>query len=1134
MNIPIKAKLLFSLPLLLGAAGLFAAPIFTPASQPTGWLSQPSLSLNDIHSGTENFYQLDYSRDTWSGDVLAFKINAQAAVQSTGPWDSNDPTTTTAASLLDAVTYTNRKIVTRAGGTGVPFTWANLTAAQQATISSNATTGANIVNYVRGDTTNESTTGLRPRDHVLGDIMHSTMQYWNHNSTTKRLYVGANDGMLHVFNADTGAEVFAYIPSMVIPNLNKLVVIPYVHTYFVDGLIGISNIDYSGTLKTFLVGGLGAGGKGLYALDVTDPSPADVAAAAGKIKWEITPATSGFADLGYTYGTPRIARLNDSNVPVAIVGNGYMNGGSGHAVLYIINIDTGALIKAIDTGYGTTISPNGLSTPTLLDTNGDNKVDYAYAGDIDGNLWKFDLSGSDASLYSAVDGNTASSGTQPFFTTSPAQPITTSPALYPHPNGGQMVAFATGKILTSGDLTDASVHYAYGIWDGAPAANNLLLTQTLTSADYSSNGVTAKIRTITAYNPDWTAGAGHHYGWKVALPQGERVVGEAPFYANGRFYFRSTNPNTLAQAPNNGENWLNEFVFLTGGSPLAPIFDINKDDAFDSFDLDPGCTPSTSIFCVPVSKLFGGGVFSQPVYVEGADFATTLFTFHPDLPATSAGGSGGVVLDPPDPGVSGGHFDFDIYYWGSSTLTTITTPNTASQTKTICAKTADVANEFNAVSPTFCKTSLGFGTGYNFMTKYVSTSPTSCGGSGSNKKYSFNITCNTSTSVTGSTLGQYGYKKHVHEYDDIYDVTGVSMLAASEPLFNLTPNVKELDNNKDLKFKVLVMNQYLNPAAKISIAGNPTFESVKTFQKLASETDAATLLSGLKSYSRNNIGTLAFNLPLDAFKSRDWWGDGGAVRAGLIPVNWLCVTKLNQDGTMLTSGTNGIQGPNGERFDGALTFQIIRDNTPASALELNHGTTNLKGDGTAGTPTTLSNSERVKYGWRVRQADFSTYVIAEYTAYWHHPTEICYGKSGWVPDAAQDLISDAIAKTPATGNQDPKGGVFSGAGGTINTVTTVNGDTTTTVITYVGGLQYIRADKNNGDGTTTVTQTFTDGSTTVTTINNGSGGTGGAGTGSGTGAGVVDTAGTGGNGESNQELLSNDKPGRLSWRELFQ
>jgi type IV pilus assembly protein PilY1 len=318
-------------------------------------------------------------------------------------------------------------------------------------------------------------------------------------------------------------------------------------------------MDVSGTEKTILVGALGAGGAGLYALDVTTPTATSETDAASKVLWEIT-ATGDFANLGHTYGTPVFTKLSGGTAAV-IVGNGYMNTGNGHAVLYIINANTGALINAIDTGSGSLASPNGLSTPTLYDTDGDFRPEYAYAGDIDGNLWKFDLTNNTSSL---------------LFTTSPVQAITTAPAARSHPNGGQMVAFATGRILTSGDEIDTSVHYVYGIWDGAPDANNQLLVQALTTSTFDGGGV----RTISDNAPDWTAGSGHHMGWKFSLPPGERVVGEMPFYNNGRFYFLASNPTI-----GTGESWLHEVVFHTGGSPLSPIYDLNEDGLFNDADL---------------------------------------------------------------------------------------------------------------------------------------------------------------------------------------------------------------------------------------------------------------------------------------------------------------------------------------------------------------------------------------------------------------------------------------------------------------------------------------------------------------------------------------------------------------------
>lgn len=1096
----LKIPLLFSIML---SANSFAATPFTPNSQPTGWLARPVLSNTSLLSNSETIYLLNYNKDEWSGDVLAKTIDSDAVTASTGPWDPD-----TAASKLDLLNSdTGRKIVTRDGSTNIPFRLGSLSATQKTSLSAVVADQTKILDYVRGSRVNEIPTGTyRDRLHVLGDILHSTLTYRYHDANTKRLYVGANDGMLHVFNATDGSEIFAYIPSMLIPNLKLLTSNPYSHTYFVDGGISIANINLSGTLKTFLVGGLGAGGKGLYALDVTTPSAADETAALSKIKWEITPtinasgaSSTDFANLGYTYGTPRIARLND-NTAVAIVGNGYMNGGNGHAVLYLINVDTGALIKEIDTGYGTTASPNGLSTPTLFDSNSDGKVDYAYAGDLDGHLFKFDLSTSTPSSYAATL----------LFTTSPVQPITSAPAVISHPSGGAMVAFATGQLLTTGDTSDATtVHYAYGIWDGKPVANDTLLTQTLTTNTFG----TGNVRTITANIPDWTAGSGHHYGWKVALPVGERVTGELPFEKNGRFYFLTANPAVVNATPPNGSNWLYELDMMTGGSSSSVLFDLNGDGAFNSLDLADSCTPSGVISCIPIAKPVGAGVSSQPTFAEADGFNTTLYTYHPDT-LTNAG------TTPYDPGVSGGHFDFDIYYYGTGTTTTTYTPTATSETKTLCKKTSDVAAEYNKLSPTFCKTTNGYSSGYGFMTAY--TTGTSCG-SGKNNQ---TITCNTYTTTTGVTTGLYANKKHQHEYDDTYDVTGVNMLNASIIDFNLSPNVIASSTDTTIPFKILVMNQYLSPAAKLSVGG-ATYESVKTYKNLASETNATTLLAGLPTYTRNTIGTLIYNLPLDAFKSKDWWGDGASVRAGLIPTQTGCVNKVNTDGSMINSSGKGLIGPNGERFNGALTIQIIKSTTPASALELNHSTTNKNGDGTAGTPTTMSDSDRARYGWRVKQTEFTNYVLAEYTSFWHHPNGICYGNAGWVADAPEDtspssctaseVTCAAAAKAlRVTGSADPTDGIFASGLAVKSTTTTTSGSITTTIIIYVDDTRTTIDVVNNGDGTTTTTTTFRDGTSSSQT-------TGGA-----------TTVGSSSIIKGAEEVGTSGTTGRQSWWEIFQ
>ncbi len=1023
-----------------------AAAMFTPDSQPTGWLAKPVVTFFDVSTGNEAFYQLDYRKDTWAGNVLAKNINANARVQTTGPWDNLNPTLATAASFLNTANFSSgRKIATM----GHAFRWANLSSTEQTAIGSEA-----VMNYIRGDRSNEEPKGLslRFRESVLGDILHSSLYFWDHGNR-QSLYVGSNDGMLHSFDANTGVENFAYIPSTLIPNLKKLAAKPYVHTHFVDGPINIANVDVSGTQKTILVGALGAGGEGLYALDISSPTATSEANVAAKVMWEIT-GNGSYSAMGHIYGTPLITRLA-SGKAVVITGNGYMNPGNGHAVLYIINAISGVLISAIDTGSGSSASPNGLSSPALYDKDGDARPDYAYAGDIDGNLWEFDLVGNSA---------------KKVFTTSPTQAITTAPVVRTHPHGGRMVSFATGRILTSGDESDVSQHYVYGIWASAPVGNTKLVSQTLTTTTFGSQSV----RTVSSNALDWTSG--NDKGWKVALRPGERVVGEKPFYNNGRFYFLTTNPTVDL-----GENWLHELVFNTGGSPQAPIFDLNLDGVFDGSDLATNGH-------VPMAKYLGSGIFSQPLLVHADKITTTLYTFHPDLPVEN-----GLPTEPVDPGISGGHFDFDIYYADASA--SINTPTGSGKTTTICARDKDIKKEYYKISSTCVS---NFDADFAFLSDY-SVSKQKCGGK--KNKY-IDITCNTYTSIS-----PYADQKHEHEYDDTYDVTGVNMLNASLIDFNLINAIPSLTT----KFKVLVMNQYLNPAAKISLGGK-TYESVKTFGGLASQTDAGVLLSSLNTYTRENIKTLIYNLPLDAFSSKDWWGDGGAIRAGLMPTQTGCVNKVNADGTMANiidtskpGKSKGKIGPNGERFDGALTIQIIKATTPSSALELNH-------NGADGSPI----SERVKYGWRVKQADFNTFVLAEYTSFWHHPNKQCYGDADWVADPPEDFVSDATPETPAPGSADPKDGVF-GAGLAITDVTTtVSGLTTTTTTTYSDGSEYVKVVTTNDDGSTTIYQLFRDGTEETVTVYTGDGGH----------AGFIDPS----SGAPEEEKSTGDT-GRQTWRD---
>ncbi len=1051
-------KIFGALTLTAGALGLvavFAAVTFDPDIQPIGYVAQPAVSKFIISSGTEKLYAVDYSSADWSGNLHSYNLSSTGTIATDASGAEIDNWVGGAAAKINAQNYdTGRKIVTFSGTTGVPFRWSSgITAAQKAVLDpttlATATT-SDVLNYIRGDISkqaNQATPGpYRTRINVLGDIIHSTPVHWN-DGTNKTVFVGANDGMLHAINADDGTERFAYVPSMLMPRLGQLSNPAYTHKYYVDGRLDVRKFTTTSgtttTSQTLLVGALGAGGRGLFGLDVTNAAATSEADAASKILWEKTNTSTGFANLGHTYGAPTFLTLPDGTNAVA-VGNGYNNTGNGRASLFLINAATGALIKEIDTdsSIGTITAPNGLSTPTLWDSNGDGKKDTAYAGDIDGNLWKFSL----VSPYAVTK----------LHTTSPAQAITTAPSVIAHPLGGYMVNFVTGRMLTPGDKTNADTHYAYGIWDGAPAGNNTLLTQTLTERSYILGTLPERVRTATNNLPDWFA---THKGWKTPLPiGGERLVGDGALIKDSVFMFLSTNPTITPNATPPGENWWMQLNALTGGDNGTVQFDLNKDGAYNASDAVTVGTDSLK----PVGWNLGGGVRSQLIqlsvgnnYVFQSNYDKNSAASNPPLPPDT---TNTVVTNTVGRGVSGGHFDEDIYY----------------------------------------------GTG------------------------SF------PTSITGAGRSA----QHTHEYDDKYDVTGVNMLNASDVNFNLIKAIP----SKTTQFKVLAQNQYLNPAVRIHIKGNPSYVynvnagyiDIKNF--ITSATLDVTDINQVPTYNQNSIDSLAINMPPDAFAQKDWWGGAlglpADVRVGLHPTQTGCVNKSagSTDGNMyqpvippttLTATGNGTLGygagttavtATGVRHNGALVIQIIKDDTPNSAIE-------------------MSVPGQPQYGWRVKSASVSTYVLAEYTTFWHHPNGKCYGVLGWTKLAPQDLGSGS-AVTPAAGSTDPKVGAFGGvpvttAPGTLTyppvstAVNNSNGTTTTTTVTVTV--------KTNADGSTTTT-TKTDTTTTYTSGGGGNGGGGGVTTGGGLGGG-------GGGGSTCTTFASGvcgqgSALGRINWREL--
>jgi Tfp pilus tip-associated adhesin PilY1 len=416
-------------------------------------------------------YQTSYFSDGWGGDVKAYNIDSDGSVI-TEPiaWSANDRM----ESFLTNFGFGSRVIATYDGASGTPFEYASLTSAQQATLSSGSVTGQQMLNYIRGDDSLEEENGgsLRTRYYALGDFVHSSATF-----NDGILYAGSNDGMLHAFDATTGSELFAYTPGLVFANLPNLADPAYSHNYFVDLAPYVKKMG--GT--TFLVGGLGKGGKGYYSLDITDPLLINTEATlSSRVNWEF-PASFD-ADMGYSFSKAFIVKTGDSTLNsgtdlegyVVIFGNGYQSP-NGKAILYVLNPLNGAIIRKIDTGAA---SCNGLSSPVPVDVDNDSNVDYVYAGDLLGHLWKFDLRNADPSMWGVAYGTDGSGNgvidaaetgdvPQPLFTARDHRPITTRPDVMFQcgSNQGYLVIFGTGKYLSSSDLTDTSQQTLYGIWD---------------------------------------------------------------------------------------------------------------------------------------------------------------------------------------------------------------------------------------------------------------------------------------------------------------------------------------------------------------------------------------------------------------------------------------------------------------------------------------------------------------------------------------------------------------------------------------------------------------------------------------------------------------------------------------------
>jgi len=402
-----------------------------------------------------------------------------------------------------------------------------------------------------------------------------------------------------------------------------------------------------------LVGGLAAGGKGHFALDITDATIASDADAMNKFLWEFHAGSVGATNLGYSYSRASIVKMNNEQW-AAVIGNGYLSA-TGVASLYVLDVSNGSVIREI---LVPDVDQNGLSSPTLIDQDGDGQVDVAYAGDRNGNLWKFDLLDENPANWSVSNG-------KPLFQTmdigGKRQSITTAPEVGKHPyvEDSYMVYVGTGELFTFNDSIDKSLQSVYGIWDNdwdaadLPVSLNTLLSQKLKSGNHVDTG--RSIRTVTDFQPDWDTQRGWHTPMVVAdagsFDLGERVLQNITL-RDDRIQFITINPTVLA-----GENWYIQLNAFTGGAPIKTIIDVNEDtylSTADNVDGDGNGAIEDEALDRVVGWYLGFGLTSLPT-IGGKDDATAAALFNHIEAIKPA--------EPPnvsdDPGVRGGHFDLD-------------------------------------------------------------------------------------------------------------------------------------------------------------------------------------------------------------------------------------------------------------------------------------------------------------------------------------------------------------------------------------------------------------------------------------------------------------------------------------------
>lgn len=586
--------------------------------------SAAAASTGEFVSGKSQVVQARFRTDNWSGELVSYDILDNSDVGNIS-WNSSD----SLPQAADRSIFTLKE--TAASSIGAQFSWNALNDIQRGHLRAGGASeavGQERLSYLRGDSSREERFNGPYRNRVngpLGDIVNSDPVYVDSlesalayvpeqdkvgysqfrqslDTRPEMVYAGTNGGLLHAVCADRcgsaakGKELFAYVPNALMPNLYELTLPSYSHRYYVDGPTTVSDAKIENNWKTILLGALGAGGKGLYALDVTAPQSFSET----HVLWELTAAHEAQqlgiqpaeTDLGYTIGKPQIVRLQAASGSVAVVSNGF-NGASGHASLFIVDLATGNILKRLRvSGAG-----SGLASPTVHDQDKDGVVDYVYAGDDTGKLWRFDLRGASVDDWKVDFSNVA------LFDAGTDQPITSAPYVYTTTdadgNDMTMVYVGTGRYFGQADKTDMRPQGVYAIHDKWFGSSQASFTVSLTRTSLVEQSIVFEVDNPTlvdgnaGYAIRVTSANEVNYdsrsGWYMTLippsgtRQGERVVA-TPTVRHGRLIFTTLIP-PVDSCEFGGSSWLMEMDAVSGARFANSVLDINNDGRIDGNDM---------------------------------------------------------------------------------------------------------------------------------------------------------------------------------------------------------------------------------------------------------------------------------------------------------------------------------------------------------------------------------------------------------------------------------------------------------------------------------------------------------------------------------------------------------------------